>query len=479
MKNNFSQYNLSDDLIKAIDMLNYKEPSEVQKKVIPLILNKKDVIVKSQTGSGKTAAFAIPLCELIDWDQKDVQALVLTPTRELAKQVKEDIFNIGRFKRIKCVGMHGGESFIRQEKELKQKTHIAVGTPGRVLDHIDSGTFYTKNIKYLIIDEADEMLSMGFIDEVKWILQEMNKNIVTVLLSATMEEKINEIIKNYMHNPIKVEIENGSINKPKIDYEFYESTENEKHNLLQDITILENPDSCIIFCNTQTCVDFVDEHLYDNGYSCNKIHGGMDQSDRTSIMNRFKKNEFRYLIATDVAARGIDVDDISLVINYDIPEKSETFVHRTGRTARNGKKGKAISFVNKKDLDSFEMIKDILELDNLLLPTPKKELVELNKEKFDKKTNEKLEIKNDKGATLSQDILKIHINAGKKTKMRAVDIVGTFCDIDGMTAKDIGIINILDISTFVEILNGKGEMVLEALQNKNIKGRPRIVSRVE
>lgn len=479
MNNNFQQYGLSDDLLKAITLLNYNTPTEVQSRTIPAILAKKDVVIKSQTGSGKTASFALPLCELMDWDEKDVQALVLTPTRELAMQVREDIFNIGRFKRIKISGLHGGESFVRQVKELKQKTHIAVGTPGRVLDHMSRGTLPTNNIKFLIIDEADEMLNMGFIDEVESIIEKIPTDRVTILVSATMDAKINRMIAKHMKSPVRVEVTEETSDTNDITHLFYRAEESSKEALLRDVTILENPDSCIIFCNTKLAVDSIDKFLFANGYPCDKIHGGMEQADRTYIMNAFKRNEFRYLIATDVAARGIDIDDISLIINYDMPTKQENFVHRTGRTGRNGKSGKAISFVSQRGEFSFETIKASLGLTHTLLDAPTQNDIEQSQEEFDKKAQTPLEIKESKGSKLSEDIMKIHINAGRKTKMRAVDIVGTLCGIEGMTAGDIGIINIIDISTFVEILNGKGEAVLKALQTKNIKGRPRRVSKVD
>ena len=264
-----------------------------------------------------------------------------------------------------------------------------------------------------------------------------------------------------------------------ISYLFYKAEEETKQKLLRDVTILENPDSCIIFCNTQVSVDAIDKFLFANGYLCERIHGGLDQSDRTAIMNSFKHNEFRYLIATDVAARGIDVDDISLIINYDMPKKLESFIHRTGRTGRNGKTGKAVTFVSERGEGSFEVIKEHLGLDNNLLDAPNSREVEYAQPAFDEKSSTAVKIKQDKGAKLSENIMKIHINAGKKTKMRPVDIVGTLCSIDTMTADDIGIINILDISTFVEVLNGKGDIVLKALQTKNIKGRPRRVTKVD
>ena len=479
MENNFNNYSLSEELMKAIELLNYKKPTEVQNSTIPAILDRKDVIIKSKTGSGKTAAFAIPVCELVDWYENEVQALVLTPTRELAMQVNEDVFNIGRFKRIRSVGLHGGESFARQSKELRQKTHIAVGTPGRVLDHIKTGTLDTSNIKILVIDEADEMLNMGFIDEMEAILATISKDRITVLASATMGTKIDQMIKKNMKDPIKVEIDEEEVAVNNISYQFYKAKEDSKEKLLRDVAIVENPDSCIIFCNTKIAVDTVDRFLYDNGFNCKKIHGGMEQRDRTQIMNMFKRNEFRYLIATDVAARGIDVDEISLIINYDIPKKQESFIHRIGRTGRNGKKGKAITFVSETGKLSYELLKENLGFDQNLLEGPNRSNVEKARKAFDLKLQMKPKYKAEKGTKLAEDIMKIHINAGRKTKMRAVDIVGTLCSIEGMTASDIGIINIIDISTFVEILNGKGESVLRALQTKSIKGRPRVVSKVE
>ena len=320
---------------------------------------------------------------------------------------------------------------------------------------------------------------MGFIIDVVSIIKQLPKNRVTILLSATMDIKLDEIINNHMYKPKMVMIEDKKSEKQNIEQIFYEVLDKDKEMLLQDVTTLQNPDSCIIFCNTQTMVDYVDDYLYVNGYVCDKLHGGMDQKDRTLVMNRFKRNEFRYLVATDVAARGIDVDNISLVVNYDMPFKIENFVHRTGRTGRNNKSGIAISFVNDNDKVSLKQLNEQLNTNYNVMIKPDKKQVEKVQDQFDLKIKTIPEIKLDKGNELSKDILKIHINAGKKTKMRAVDIVGTFCSIEGMSASDIGIINILDISTFVEILNGKGEMVLEVLQTKNIKGRPRIVSRVD
>jgi ATP-dependent RNA helicase DeaD len=479
IKVNLKDYNLSSELLKAISMLNFKDFTKVQKQVIPVVLSQKDVVVKSQTGSGKTAAFAIPICELVDWEENKPQALVLTPTRELAIQVKEDIFNIGRFKRLKVSAVYGKSPFYNEKKELKQKTHVVVGTPGRVIDHIDKGTFDTSNIKYLVIDEADEMLNMGFVDQIEIIINSLPKERVTILLSATMPKDIETLCNRYMKDPMHIEIEEENKAADNICQERYDVDERDKMKLLRDITIVENPDSCIIFCNTKQKVDEVYSELSKLQYTCRKIHGGMEQDDRLRIMNGFKKSYFRYLVATDVAARGIDIDNISLVINYDIPEDKESYVHRIGRTGRIGKLGHAITFVTQRENRFLRDIHDYIGKEIVLKSTPEVEIVNDAKEEFEDKMNTRPEVKEAKGAELSREIMKLHINAGKKTKMRAMDIVGTLCNIEGITKDDIGIINIVDISTFVEILNNKGELVFQELQNTPIKGRMRTVSKVD
>ncbi|WP_236897845.1 DEAD/DEAH box helicase [Clostridium beijerinckii] len=479
IKANFNDYKLSSELLKAISMLNFKELTKVQEQVIPIALEEKDIVVKSKTGSGKTASYAIPICQLVDWEENKPQALVITPTRELAIQVKEDFFNIGRFKRIKAAAIYGKSPFYDQEKELKQKTHIVVGTPGRIIDHIEKGTFDTSKIRYLIIDEADEMLNMGFVEQIETIIKSIPKERVTMLLSATMPKDIETLCNKYMKEPIHIEIEEQNKSVDNICQERYNVNESHKIDLLRDITILENPDSCMIFCNTKQKVDEVYKELAKLQYDCRKIHGGMEQSDRLRVMNNFKLDYFRYLIATDVAARGIDIDNITHVINYDIPEDKESYVHRIGRTGRAGKMGKAITFVTQNESKFVNDIHEYIGKEILLKERPKVETVNNFRDEFYLKMNTRPEIKETKGAKLSKEIMKLHINAGKKTKMRAVDIVGTLCNIEGMTKDDIGIINIVDISTFVEILNNKGELVFQQLQKTPIKGRLRTVSKVD
>ncbi len=476
-KMKFKDYNIDPELLKSINILGFVSPTKVQQEVIPIALKNKDMLVKSQTGSGKTAAFAIPICQLVDWNENKPQALVLTPTRELAMQVRQDIFNIGRFKIIKVLAVYGQAPFYNQERQLKQKTHVVVGTPGRIIDHIERGTLDTSQIKYLVIDEADEMFNMGFIEQIETILNNISGKRTTMLFSATMPEDVESLCNKYMKDPIHVEIEGESLTVDRINQEIYEVDEFNKIELLKDITIIENPDSCIIFCNTREMVDKVYIELNRDDYTCDRIHGGMEQRDRIKVMEDFKNGYFRYLIATDVAARGIDVDNITHVINYDLPRETEAYVHRIGRTGRVGRKGKSITLVSEKEGKRLNDIINYIGKDISKKQIPSDDFVRSLKEEFDKKMNEIPEIKDFKGEELNKGIMKLHINAGRKTKMRPVDIVGTLCNLDGMTAEDIGIINVLDISTFVEILNGKGEMVLEKLQTTTIKGRLRNVSK--
>lgn len=473
----FNDYPLDKELLKAIKMLGFERPTKVQSQVMDILFEKKDVILRSQTGSGKTAAFAIPICEMVEWIENKPQALVITPTRELAIQIKEDIFNLGRFKRLKVTTLYGRAPFYNQEKELKQKTHVVVGTPGRIMDHIEKGTFDVSEIKYLIIDEADEMFQMGFIEQLEGIISLLPKERMTVVLSATMPDDMDALCNKYMNEPIYVEIEDANPTVERIEQEGYQVFEVDKMNLLRDVTIIENPDSCIIFCNTKNMVDDVCYRLQKYNYTAEKIHGGMEQGDRIKVMNQFRKGKFRYLIATDVAARGIDIDNITLVINYEIPENVENYLHRIGRTGRMDRTGKAITFIAENESKYLKEIERYIGKEIVLRDKPKKETVIEYKDDFERKMNILPELKEAKDVQLNKEILKLHINAGKKTKMRAVDIVGTLCNIDGITADDIGVINIQDISTFVDILNNKGELAYKELQNTPIKGRLRKVSK--
>ncbi|KAB2330783.1 DEAD/DEAH box helicase [Cytobacillus depressus] len=470
-KESFKDYKLSNEIVNALDSLEYVNPTAVQSKVIPLVLEKMDLVVKSQTGSGKTASYGIPICELIDWKENKPQALILTPTRELAVQVKEDFINIGRFKRIKATAIFGKQPFAIQKTELKQKTHVVVGTPGRVLDHIERGTLALEQIHYLVIDEADEMLNMGFIEQVEAIIKKLPRKRVTMLFSATLPEAVKSLSLNYMKTPIDIEIKATGLTTDKIDHSLFEVAEDDKFSMLKDVTIVENPDSCIIFCRTKDRVDTVCDQLVDLGYSCDKIHGGMIQEDRLDVMNDFRRGEFRYLIATDVAARGIDIDNITHVINYDLPLEKESYVHRTGRTGRAGQKGKAITFVTPFEDRFLSEIEEYIGFEIPKMAAPSKEEVSDKKPVFEAKMNVEPTIKQAKSEKLNKKIMKLYFNGGKKKKLRAVDFVGTIAKIDGVSVEDIGIITILDTVSYVEILNDKGPIVLKRMKNTTIKGK--------
>ncbi|MEC1682147.1 MULTISPECIES: DEAD/DEAH box helicase [Bacillus] len=467
----FKNYQISHDILRALEGLGYTEPTEVQRNVIPAALERKDLVVKSQTGSGKTAAFGIPLCELADWDENKPQALVLTPTRELAVQVKEDITNIGRFKRIKATAVFGKSSFDKQKAELKQKSHIVVGTPGRVLDHIEKGTLPLDRLSYLVIDEADEMLNMGFIDQVEAIIKHLPTERTTMLFSATLPEDIEKLSRQYMQNPEHIEIKAAGLTTRNIEHAVIQVREENKFSLLKDVLITENPDSCIIFCRTKEHVNQLTDELDDLGYPCDKIHGGMIQEDRFDVMNEFKRGEYRYLVATDVAARGIDIENIALVINYDLPLEKESYVHRTGRTGRAGNQGKAISFVAPFEKRFLAEIEDYIGFGIQTLEAPSQEEIAKKKPDFLAKLKDRPKIKKDKSEELNKDIMKLYFNGGKKKKIRAVDFVGTIAKIDGVSADDIGIITIMDNASYVEILNGKGPRVLKAMKDTTVKGK--------
>nr|WP_145404981.1 DEAD/DEAH box helicase [Paenibacillus xylanexedens] len=469
IKPHFKDYGLSDEIVRALDSLGYEQPTEVQTQVIPVALEKQDLVVKSQTGSGKTAAYGIPLCELVDWNENKPQALILTPTRELALQVNEDITNIGRFKRIKATALYGQSPFHIQKAELKQRTHVAVGTPGRVLDHIERGTLPLERIAYLVIDEADEMLNMGFIETVQAIIQALPQDRTTMLFSATFPEDVAKLSRQYMNTPVEIEIKASGLTTATIEHAVIHTSEVNKTAMLQDLFIMENPDSCIVFCRTQENVDKLFRVMADLDYPVDRIHGGMEQDERIEVMNAFRRGQFRYLVATDVAARGIDIMNITHVINYDIPLEKESYVHRTGRTGRAGQTGRAFTLVTPKDGRRLAEIEAYIGFKIPVVKAASEEELDRHREAFEQRLRIVPERKKDKREQLNQQIMKLNFNGGKKKKLRAVDFVGTIAKIEGVSADDIGIITILDNVTDVEILNGKGPLVLEVMQHTTIK----------
>lgn len=471
----FNTYGFEKDIVKAIDTLGYIQPTKVQEQLFPVILNNEDAIVKSQTGSGKTAAFAVPILNQLQWDIRTPQVLVLVPTRELALQVKDEMFNLGRYKRLNTQAIFGKMSFEGQRKQLAQRTHAVVGTPGRVLDHLQQNTLDVSNIKYVVIDEADEMFTMGFEEEMHQILQQLPSNRVNILLSATLDEHIEKLCSRYMEKPTYIEVTSERNVFDLIHQDAYEA--DNKDELLQAILINENPESAIVFCNMQETVNHVASEILFDTKVARKLHGGMDQKDRIKVITDFKLGYFRYLIATDVAARGLDIEKVELIVNYDVPTDVQTYVHRIGRTGRIDHEGKAITLFEpqqRKQIKSFEdELQTIIQMQTPL----HMEDVEDKRQIYEQTLQQKRKLIKEKSLAFNNDIMKLHINAGKKTKMRAGDIVGAITSIEGIHAEDIGVIAIVDVSTFVEILNGKGQKVFDALQNLPIKGRIRNVSK--
>lgn len=470
MKHTFEQFQLSTEILQSLRALQYKEPLEVQREVIPLIQKGRDVIVKSQTGSGKTAAFAIPICDAIDWNESEPQALILTPTRELALQIKDEMQSIGLYKRIKVAAIFGRQPYKNQLNELKQKVHAVAGTPGRILDHLGRESLNVSNIRYLVIDEADEMLNMGFIEQVVSIIKQLPKDRVTLLCSATMPQRIVELSRSYMLRPVQIEIQAKDLIVDTIDHSLYHVEQHLKLPFLMKLLAYELPGSVIIFGKTQENVNDICDAMVKKGYSVDKIHGGMIQEDRIHNMEDFRRGKYRILVATDVASRGIDIDELTHVINYDLPVEEEAYVHRIGRTGRIGKKGKAISLVSKYDETMLQRIEALI---NQTITVQDSAVIEAYEpdEMSDSLLQKDPAYKEAKNKELKKDVMKLYLNGGKDKKIRAGDIVGAITQIPGVEVTDIGIIDIQQIASYVDILNGKGKKVLDALQKMTVKNK--------
>ena len=468
MINRFEEFNLDKNIIKSLKNMKYEIPSKVQSKVIPELLNNKDIIVKSKTGSGKTASFAIPLCEKVDINNNSVQGLIIAPTRELALQIKEEVQNIGRIKKVRCSAIFGKQPLKEQVAELKQRVHIVVATPGRIIDHIGRGTIDLSNIKFFIIDEADKMLNKGFVDDMESIMTKLPQNACKGMFSATIDDNINLVCEKYMKNIVRIEIKDEDKHiKKQISEFFIKSEEENKYDLLKSIIYKECPHSVIVFANTRDKVDEIYKSMKKDKFTVGVIHGDMSQDKRLFIIKDFKENKFNILVSSDITSRGIHVDDVSLVINYEVLRDKENYVHRIGRTGRVDKLGKAITIVSNKEekyLREIEeytknQIEEINEIDE-------REVSE-GKNKF-KILQENL-LKNRKSNTNkkeNQEVTKIYLNVGKKKKIRVIDIVGAFSNIEGINNEDIGVIEVKDTCSYVDILNYKGERFLK--NNKEI-----------
>ncbi|MEM0966708.1 MAG: DEAD/DEAH box helicase [Verrucomicrobiota bacterium] len=353
----FNELGLSAETLRAVAAMGFEEASPIQTGAIPPLLSGVDVVGQSQTGSGKTAAFAIPAIEAVDPALSETQVLILCPTRELAVQVAEETAKLASFKKgVRELPIYGGQSYDRQFRGLKKGAHIVIGTPGRILDHIKKGTLTLQNIKSIVMDEADRMLDMGFLDDIKTILAETPESRQTVLFSATVPKPVASLIKTFTEDPVWITIKAESLTVPEIDQVWYEVHGRTKVEVLCRLIDLEDVRFAIIFCATKIMVDQLVENLIARGYLADKLHGDMTQVMRERVMNRFRRRTIEFLVATDVAARGLDVKDIEVVFNFDLPNDGEDYVHRIGRTGRAGSKGKAITFVGGREVYKLQNI---------------------------------------------------------------------------------------------------------------------------
>ena len=369
----FNELNLSREVLQAIEEMGFVNPSEVQEGTIPEILDGHDLLAQAQTGTGKTASFGIPMIEKIqDNNYETLQGLVLVPTRELARQVSEELQKLSKHKTfIRVLAIYGGADMGKQLRELKKGASIVVGTPGRIMDHMKRKTIDLSSLKFLVLDEADEMFDMGFRDDMKTIIEKTNDDRQTLFFSATFDNEIKEFSKLYQNNPKKVIIEKKELTAEKIKQYYLELNRNMKTEILNRLILIHKPKKSIIFCNTKRMVENLEEEIAQKGYKVDSLHGDMRQSSRDNVMKKFRKGTIDVLIATDVAARGLDVSDIDIVFNYDLPQQAEYYVHRIGRTARAGKKGLSFTFVTSRDYPKFREIEKYanIKMERIDLPT--------------------------------------------------------------------------------------------------------------
>ncbi|PDM39638.1 DEAD/DEAH box helicase [Parageobacillus yumthangensis] len=352
----FHELGLSNELMKAIRRMGFEETTPIQAETIPLSLQNKDVIGQAQTGTGKTAAFGIPLIEKVDVKNEAIQGLVVAPTRELAIQVSEELYKIGAVKRVRVLPIYGGQDIERQIRALKKRPHIIVGTPGRIIDHINRKTLRLDNVHTVVLDEADEMLNMGFIDDIEAILSNVPEKRQTLLFSATMPEPIRRIAERFMNEPHIVKVKAREMTVPNIQQYYLEVQEKKKFDILTRLLDIQAPELAIVFGRTKRRVDELAEALNLRGYAAEGIHGDLSQAKRLSVLRKFKEGSIEILVATDVAARGLDISGVTHVYNFDIPQDPESYVHRIGRTGRAGKTGVAMTFVTPREIGQLHNI---------------------------------------------------------------------------------------------------------------------------
>ncbi|WP_337484417.1 DEAD/DEAH box helicase, partial [Porcipelethomonas sp.] len=529
----FKELGLSEELLSAVKSMGFDEMTEIQEKSIPVIMKGLDIIGRSNTGTGKTAAFGIPVIEKILQNDSDfIQTLILCPTRELAQQACEEIKKFSKYKNwVKPLAIFGGVSIDKQIYQLKRGVNIIIGTPGRIIDHINRHTLKLQNLKTIVLDEADEMLQMGFREDIENILQYIPKERQTILFSATMPPEILAITHKYQNNPILIKTNTKSKTVESIEQYYYIVPMGKKFDALDLLLIKNQPKSSMIFCNTKKMVDELTNIMVSKGYKAAGIHGDMKQLQRTSVMNSFKSGKTSILVATDVAARGIDVNGIDAVFNFDLPQDNEYYIHRIGRTGRAGKSGTAYTLVcNRKQVSDLNMIakntKSVIKESEL---PNKSELVDIeieNYEKFishlaDKKIyKESYDLINsllEKGWTyenisvyllnylfgaklqnipdvkvikynnfylpdnknINKRTAKVNINLGKNQKINPNYILGALVDATGISGKSFGKINIHDNFTTVDVPINKIDYIVNSMKNSKINGNRVIVKKVD
>ena len=372
MDASFRELGLKPEILKAIDALGFEQTTPIQALTIPLLMSGVDIIAQAQTGTGKTAAFAIPIMERVDPASRAVQALVLTPTRELALQVAEACYAVGRYCGVSVLPIYGGQDYQHQLRGLRAGAQLVVGTPGRVLDHIRRGTLKLESIRIVVLDEADEMLDMGFSEDIASILDKTPRERQTALFSATVPARIQSLARRYMRDAQLAAISHEARTVPQTRQVFYETSQNAKPEALTRILDFQAPHSALVFCRTRREASDLASTLRARGYDADAIHGDMSQSQRERVLRAFRDGRVSLLVATDVAARGLDIPDVTHVINYDIPDDSDAYVHRIGRTGRMGRKGEAITLVTPRETRLLRVIEREIrkKLSPLRLPTP-------------------------------------------------------------------------------------------------------------
>ncbi|KRK65028.1 ATP-dependent RNA helicase [Companilactobacillus tucceti DSM 20183] len=355
----FNELNLDSKLLSAVDEAGFEETTPIQAQTIPLVLAGDDVIGQAQTGTGKTAAFGLPILDAVDMASNDIQALIISPTRELAIQTQEELYKLGRKKKVRVQSVYGGSDIRRQIRSLKNHPNVLVGTPGRLLDHINRHTVKLANVKTVVLDEADEMLDMGFVEDIESILSNVPHEHQTLLFSATMPKPIMKIADKFMTDPKIVKIKSKELTADNIDQYFVKSRDFEKFDLMTRIFDVQAPELALIFGRTKRRVDELTRGLQARGYNAEGIHGDLSQDKRTSVLRKFKAGKLDYLVATDVAARGLDISGVSHVYNYDIPQDPDSYVHRIGRTGRAGHSGVSVTFVTPNEMSYLRTIENL------------------------------------------------------------------------------------------------------------------------